>query len=338
MTDVHQARTTRRGLLAGTGVVAGATALGGPTTAAYAGDRGGGGLASDDWPRGPGARIRPQHADVELRAMLRQIDPDRIEANVRKLASFGTRHTLSSQDDPVRGIGAARDWIFGRVARYAAASGGRMTVELQSFVQPADGDRIPVRRPRSPTSARRCAATSDAEPDLRRHRALRLAGHRRHERHRRRTRRRRRRVGRGGVAGAGPGDGHAPQPTRRSSSPQSPARSRGSTGRRTWPQHVKAAGVDVAGHVHQRHRRQQHRRRRHPRPHSVRLFAAGSHRPARTPPLARCGSRSAARTTRRRASWPGSSTEVAGPRPPGWTSGSSTGATATSAAATTSRS
>jgi hypothetical protein len=27
------------------------------------------------------------------------------------LVSFGTRHTLSSQDDPKRGIGAARDWI-----------------------------------------------------------------------------------------------------------------------------------------------------------------------------------------------------------------------------------
>ena len=144
MTDVHQARTTRRGLLAGTGVVAGATALGGPTAAAYAGDRGGGGLASDDWPRGPGARIRPQHADVELRAMLRQIDPARIEANVRKLASFGTRHTLSSQDDPVRGIGAARDWLLAEFQKYAAESGGRMTAELQSFIQPADGDRVPV--------------------------------------------------------------------------------------------------------------------------------------------------------------------------------------------------
>jgi hypothetical protein len=79
----------------------------------------------------------------ELKAILRQIEPRRIEAIVRKLVSFGTRHTLSSQDDPVRGIGAARDWIFAEMQRYAAASGGRMTVELQSFVQPVS-PRIPA--------------------------------------------------------------------------------------------------------------------------------------------------------------------------------------------------
>jgi len=47
------------------------------------------------------------------------------------------------QDDPNRGIGAARDWIFAELQRYAAASGGRMTVELQSFIQPVSS-RIPV--------------------------------------------------------------------------------------------------------------------------------------------------------------------------------------------------
>jgi hypothetical protein len=79
----------------------------------------------------------------ELKAILREIDPRRIEAIVRKLVSFGTRHTLSSQDDPVRGIGAARDWIFAELQRYAARSGGRMSVELQSFVQPVS-PRVPA--------------------------------------------------------------------------------------------------------------------------------------------------------------------------------------------------
>ncbi|MFC7531196.1 M28 family metallopeptidase [Actinoplanes sp. GCM10030250] len=88
-----------------------------------------------------GPRRRPPGAD--LRAILREIDPGRIEATVRKLASFGTRHTLSSQDDPVRGIGAARDWIHRELQGYAARSEGRMTVELQSFVQPVS-PRVPV--------------------------------------------------------------------------------------------------------------------------------------------------------------------------------------------------
>ncbi|MFC4070224.1 M20/M25/M40 family metallo-hydrolase [Actinoplanes subglobosus] len=81
--------------------------------------------------------------DRELRRILREIDPARVEAIVRRLVSFGTRHTLSAQDDPVRGIGAARDWIFAELERHATASDGRMTVEQQSFVQPVS-PRVPV--------------------------------------------------------------------------------------------------------------------------------------------------------------------------------------------------
>ena len=78
--------------------------------------------------------------------MLEEIDAGRIEVSVRRLAAFGTRHTLSSQDDPNRGIGAARDWIFDQFSAYAAASGGRMTVEKQTFIQPI-ASRIPEPTP-----------------------------------------------------------------------------------------------------------------------------------------------------------------------------------------------
>jgi Peptidase family M28 len=81
--------------------------------------------------------------DGELQAMLRQVDPGRIEATIATLVSFGTRHTLSSQTDPVRGIGAATAWVFGQMQAIAATSGGRMTVQKQTFTQPA-GPRIPV--------------------------------------------------------------------------------------------------------------------------------------------------------------------------------------------------
>src|SRR5689334_22664305 len=76
----------------------------------------------------------------ELRQILQEISPRRVEAVVRRLVSFGTRHTLSVQDDPARGIGAARDWIFAELQRYAR--GTPMTVELQSFVQPVS-PRVP---------------------------------------------------------------------------------------------------------------------------------------------------------------------------------------------------
>jgi peptidase M28-like protein len=71
-----------------------------------------------------------------IRAVLRDVDPGRIQDDISALAAFGTRHTLSSQTDPNRGIGAARDWIYDQLQQSAAASGGRMAVVKQSFVQP----------------------------------------------------------------------------------------------------------------------------------------------------------------------------------------------------------
>ncbi|SCG48798.1 Peptidase family M28 [Micromonospora echinaurantiaca] len=113
--------------------------------------------AHDGPPAGPGRPVRPQSPDRDLRDLLRQVDQRRIEAIVRRLAAFGTRHTLSSQDDPDRGIGAARDWIYDRMSEYAAASGGRMTVELQSYVQ-QPASRIPV-----PTTITNVVATLRGE-------------------------------------------------------------------------------------------------------------------------------------------------------------------------------
>jgi hypothetical protein len=89
------------------------------------------------------AALSRQAPDLGLRALLRDIDPDRIKATVLKLVSFGTRHTASSQTDPNRGIGAATDWVFGQMQSFAAASGGRMTVQRQTFTQPVSSN-IPV--------------------------------------------------------------------------------------------------------------------------------------------------------------------------------------------------
>ncbi|HXC81938.1 MAG TPA: M20/M25/M40 family metallo-hydrolase, partial [Trebonia sp.] len=86
------------------------------------------------------ARHQP---DNELRHLIRQIDPARIEATIQTLVSFGTRHTASSQTDPVRGIGAAVNWVYGQMQAIAATSSGNMTVQKQTFVQPVASN-IPV--------------------------------------------------------------------------------------------------------------------------------------------------------------------------------------------------
>jgi hypothetical protein len=74
--------------------------------------------------------------------VVREIDARNIEATIRKLVSFGTRNTLSEQNDPKRGIGAARDWLYAELLKAAEASGGRMTVEKQSYEQ-AKAPRVP---------------------------------------------------------------------------------------------------------------------------------------------------------------------------------------------------
>jgi hypothetical protein len=138
-----QPSTSRRIFLAGSAATLGVGVVTGPAVAASEHHHHHHHRHQDQWPDGPGRRNRPQEPDHELRSILAEIDRHRIEANVRRLVSFGTRHTLSTQDDPDHGIGAARDWIFETMRSYAARSGGRMTVEKQSFIQ-QPADRVPT--------------------------------------------------------------------------------------------------------------------------------------------------------------------------------------------------
>ena len=99
------------------------------------------------WPPGQGSALQPQQPAEDLKGILSQIDSERIEAIISKLVSFGTRHTLSNQTDPVRGIGASRDWIAAQMHGFAAAArkGTKVTVTTPSYIQPvASGILFPV--------------------------------------------------------------------------------------------------------------------------------------------------------------------------------------------------
>src|SRR4030095_3085681 len=79
---------------------------------------------------------RPSQPDnPTIRSIVRQIDARNIERTIRQLVAFGTRNTLSEQNDLKRGIGAARDWLYAEFLRAAESSGGRMTVEKQTYEQ-----------------------------------------------------------------------------------------------------------------------------------------------------------------------------------------------------------
>src|SRR3954453_3723903 len=134
---------SRRTLLATGGIAAGALAGGAFAPAAAHASGSGSAVEPEPWPDGPGRLNRPQRPDATLRRILDDIDPDRIRRTIETLVGFGTRHTLSTQTDDSFGIGAARDWIFRELQSYAATSGGRMTVEIQSYTQPV-GVRIDV--------------------------------------------------------------------------------------------------------------------------------------------------------------------------------------------------
>src|SRR5258708_33686248 len=48
-----------------------------------------------------------------------EISEERITETLKKLEGFGTRNIYSSQDDPQRGIGAARKWIYAQLQSYS---------------------------------------------------------------------------------------------------------------------------------------------------------------------------------------------------------------------------
>jgi hypothetical protein len=87
------------------------------------------------------ADAAPRQPQIEQ--IVAEISPQRIESYVRKLVSFGTRHTLADSSSETTGIGAARRWIKGELDRCAADSGGRLQVTLDSFTQPVS-PRVPV--------------------------------------------------------------------------------------------------------------------------------------------------------------------------------------------------
>jgi len=80
--------------------------------------------------------------DPEIKKMVDEISSEKIEQHVRKMVSFHTRHNLSVQDDPSKGIGAAWNWIKVEMEKNIPASGGRLSVEFVEYTVGGQGQRI----------------------------------------------------------------------------------------------------------------------------------------------------------------------------------------------------
>jgi Zn-dependent M28 family amino/carboxypeptidase len=86
---------------------------------------------------GPVAERTPTPAEAEIDALLAGVSPERLDATVRRLAAFGTRHTLSRTDSDDRGIGAARRWIKAELEKVPG-----LEVSFDSHLVPP-GPRVP---------------------------------------------------------------------------------------------------------------------------------------------------------------------------------------------------
>lgn len=77
----------------------------------------------------------------EVSQVIAKVSPEELRGDITTLVGFGTRHTLSDTTSPVRGIGAARNWVKGRFESFAAACNGCLTVETPENT--VSGDRLP---------------------------------------------------------------------------------------------------------------------------------------------------------------------------------------------------
>ncbi|WP_246113194.1 M20/M25/M40 family metallo-hydrolase [Segetibacter aerophilus] len=80
--------------------------------------------------------------DPEIEQMVKEVSADSIQSYIKSLVAFGTRNTLSTQKDPKRGIGAARNWILSRFNQFAKNSGGRLTAIIDTTTYAPDGKRV----------------------------------------------------------------------------------------------------------------------------------------------------------------------------------------------------
>ena len=70
----------------------------------------------------------PPQADLRMYDIVEGVSASRLETDIRKLADFGTRHTLSDTLSETRGIGAARRWIKSEFDKISADCGGCLEV------------------------------------------------------------------------------------------------------------------------------------------------------------------------------------------------------------------
>ncbi|MBK6633225.1 MAG: M28 family metallopeptidase [Chitinophagaceae bacterium] len=80
--------------------------------------------------------------DPEIEKMVKEVSADSLQSYIKAMVSFGTRNTLSTQTNPTRGIGAARNWVLGKFNEFAKQSNGRLSAFIDTATLQPDKRRI----------------------------------------------------------------------------------------------------------------------------------------------------------------------------------------------------
>lgn len=76
--------------------------------------------------------------DPRIHDIVRAVSARRMEADIRTLVAFGTRHTMSDTLSKTRGIGAARRWVYEEFRRISRECGGCLEVRYVSELVKGD--------------------------------------------------------------------------------------------------------------------------------------------------------------------------------------------------------
>lgn len=117
------------------------------------------------------AKNASEHRQPQIDRIVADISPQRIEAIVRKLVSFKTRHTMSDTVSDTVGIGAARRWIKSELERCGAQAGGRLQIAFDSHIAPVSA------RISRPTEVVNVVATLPGSQDASKERIYVVSGH-----------------------------------------------------------------------------------------------------------------------------------------------------------------
>lgn len=78
--------------------------------------------------------------DPQMYDIIDSVSAERLESDIRTLAGFGTRHTMSDTTSSERGIGAARRWIKAEFEKISESCGGCLEVHEQWTLVEGDPD------------------------------------------------------------------------------------------------------------------------------------------------------------------------------------------------------